>query len=245
MAETAHSSTPIRLSPISSPSNSQRSLSEQINASSRSTHSQLNRSIIARLPMVLPPQTTEPSTYISGLLHIAPIYITFESLWASILETPYLPIMLGDSHASDACESESPLLAAQPAPTVLNTSNVLLNHLPKACSRTHALLAHLWLPGLLRSGRLRADIRSISGMSEHKFDEQVEEVSRSGKIAKVCWLRLRTSLSIFSCRGFPSHCNICRALQWAVEQCFYWRVIRYISLMNSIVYSTYATVCEG
>ncbi|RDW85558.1 hypothetical protein BP5796_03883 [Coleophoma crateriformis] len=62
------------------------SLSEQINFSTRSSHTQLNRLILARLPLALPPYSLNPSTYAYGLLHIAPVYITFESLWGRILD---------------------------------------------------------------------------------------------------------------------------------------------------------------
>ncbi|RDW75271.1 hypothetical protein BP6252_06413 [Coleophoma cylindrospora] len=64
------------------------SLSEQINIATRSSHTQLNRLILARLPLAIPPYSLDPSTYAYGLLHIAPVYITFESLWERILDEP-------------------------------------------------------------------------------------------------------------------------------------------------------------
>jgi heme oxygenase len=46
------------------------------------------------------------------------------------------------------------------------------------------LLAHLRLPGLLRAGRLRADIRVLTGTPEHKIDEQLEAASQNGHLAE-------------------------------------------------------------
>ena len=43
---------------------------------------------------------------------------------------------------------------------------------------------HLRLPGLLRVGRLRADISLLTGTPEHKIDEQLEAVSTIGKMAE-------------------------------------------------------------
>ena len=63
-------------------------LGQAINAATRTTHSQLNQSILARLPLVIPPQTETPSVYVSGLLCIAPIYIVFEAQWKRLLLLP-------------------------------------------------------------------------------------------------------------------------------------------------------------
>jgi heme oxygenase len=157
-----------------------------VNIATRPTHSQLNRLIILRLPLALPPYTTTPSTYISGLLHIAPIYITFEYLWQTILDAPRLPTSL---NLFDACDPEQPLLDSRSIPVLLlvshhNSPHLPLIHNPKVCSRTHSLLSHLRLPGLLRAGRLRADIRVLTGTPEHKIGEQLNAVSKNGRLAE-------------------------------------------------------------
>lgn len=187
-------------SPVSSPSDSPYSLSERskspksllkpsnkptVNISTRPIHTQLNRLILARLPLALPPYTTNPSTYVSGLLHIAPIYITFETLWQTILDAPRLPTTLKPSFnfGIDACDPEHPIIDSKSPINLPATDIPVLLHAPKVCSRTHSLLAHLRLPGLLRAGRLRADIRVLTGTPEHKIDEQLEAVSQDGKLA--------------------------------------------------------------
>lgn len=54
----------------------------------RQVHTHLNRLIINRLPLALPPNTGDPAIYATGLLHFANIYVTFESAWIQALERP-------------------------------------------------------------------------------------------------------------------------------------------------------------
>ncbi|KAJ4187181.1 hypothetical protein NW755_007274 [Fusarium falciforme] len=68
--------------------NHDRLLAESIVAATRGIHAKLNKLIIARLPLALPPRAQDPALYISGLLHITPIYMTFEALWRDILDSP-------------------------------------------------------------------------------------------------------------------------------------------------------------
>jgi heme oxygenase len=142
-----------------------------VNSSTRPIHSQLNKLILARLPLALPPYTTNPSTYISGLLHVAPIYITFESLWQTILDTPPQPVFStldGDDNDRRKISSTG---ALDDRPT-----NIV-------CMRIHSLLESLHLPGLLREKRLRSDISSLSGSREPVVKEQLRAVSSSGRLA--------------------------------------------------------------
>ncbi|ESZ98383.1 hypothetical protein SBOR_1261 [Sclerotinia borealis F-4128] len=156
--------------PLQTPPPVQHSLSEQINIATRAVHAQLNRLILLRLPLALPPYTTNPSIYVSGILHIAPIYITFESLWQSIIDAPSLPITLGDEQLRSDCPGDR--------------SDSLDSQASKVCSRTQSLLSHLLLPGLLRSGRLQADIRTLTGTPDHKIEKQLETVSDNGRLAE-------------------------------------------------------------
>ncbi|KAH8599844.1 hypothetical protein B0O99DRAFT_682326 [Bisporella sp. PMI_857] len=159
--------------------------SDRINSETRPIHSQLNRLILVRLPLALPPYTTNPSIYISGLLHIAPIYTNFEFLWEAIIDDSRRSSATKDD-TSIACSSYSSetadpdcknlhIFAAREAVGVINA--------PKISSRTQSLLAHLRLPSLLRAGRLRADIRVLTGTPEHRIQEQLAAVARQGKLA--------------------------------------------------------------
>ncbi|CZS95737.1 related to HMX1 ER localized, heme-binding peroxidase involved in the degradation of heme [Rhynchosporium agropyri] len=166
-------------SPLPSPPIAPHSLSERINRSTRPLHTQLNRLILTRLPLALPPYTTNPSTYVSGLLHITPIYATFEDLWASLLVSPSLPTTL------DACEPGQPLLDSRSIPLISNTSDSpLLIHTPKICTRTQSLLSHLRIPGLLRAGRLIEDIRTLTNTPDHQINVQLRAISHSGPLAE-------------------------------------------------------------
>lgn len=60
-------------------------LAEAVNTSTRQLHTKLNKAVIYRLSLAIPPQAADPSSYASGLLHIAPIYDTFERLWRQVL----------------------------------------------------------------------------------------------------------------------------------------------------------------
>ncbi|POR36755.1 Uncharacterized protein TPAR_03059 [Tolypocladium paradoxum] len=55
-----------------------RPLAESIAIATRAVHARLNKHIVARLPLALPPRAADPAPYLSGLLHIAPIYTAFE-----------------------------------------------------------------------------------------------------------------------------------------------------------------------
>lgn len=61
-------------------------LAEAVNTSTRQLHTKLNKAVIYRLSLAIPPQAADPSSYASGLLHIAPIYDTFETLWRQVLD---------------------------------------------------------------------------------------------------------------------------------------------------------------
>ena len=90
---------------------------------------------------------------------------------------------LQQSSTFDACDPEHPLLDSKSIPFIPSKNLPPLVHTPKVCSRTHSLLSHLQLPGLLRAGRLRADIRILTGTPEDKIEEQLETVSQNGRLA--------------------------------------------------------------
>lgn len=183
-----------------------RGLGEQINAASRSAHFLLNRLIVNRLPLALPPYATDPSIYMLGLLRIAPLYTTFESIWESLLDTKMFPVIPCIDRDCDVwkhrCSSNLPV-ANDPSPT---------RHI-QTCPRLRSLLGHLHLPGLVRSMRLRADIRSACRISETELDEQFRQISESGEIAHVCepvyiCMLLSTTRSSSSFKTCGRQCDI-------------------------------------
>ncbi|ORY71857.1 uncharacterized protein BCR38DRAFT_331135 [Pseudomassariella vexata] len=148
-----------------------RPLSDSINAATRSVHTKLNKLVIYRLPLAIPLRTDDPTKYVSGLLHITPIYSTFESLWQDILDQP-LPacnIISVDEHSCQVCK---------PSATIHHTHNVLdAPHQPTVCTRIHSLLAHLHTPGLTRTQALKEDIFSITGWPSSVIEEQLNLAS--------------------------------------------------------------------
>jgi hypothetical protein len=160
-------------------------LSKRINTSTRSTHSQLNGLILARLPLALPPYTSNPSIYVFGLLHIAPFYITFESLWQKILDaTSCDPTTLDRNSSREFCQCENSVETSHT--TVFHSSSSQPSHPHRAenCNRINSILSHLRLRGLLRSGRLRADIKTLSRISEQEVEEQLRKTSQTGQTSE-------------------------------------------------------------
>ncbi|KAF7558687.1 hypothetical protein G7046_g5486 [Stylonectria norvegica] len=156
-----------------------RPLAESIAIATRSVHAKLNKLIIARLPLVLPPRASDPAIYVSGLLHIAPIYIAFEALWRDLLDAP--PSSASRGRDSDECDPDIPLLNNGSVSLPTNEETAIRN--PLVCSRIRDLLEHLYLPGLMRSDRMRADIAALTGWPDHVVEEQLKSVSQMGQLA--------------------------------------------------------------
>lgn len=140
-----------------------RPLAESIAVATRSIHARLNKLIIARLPLVLPPQAGDSYVYASGLLHIAPIYSTFESSWQEIVHEP--AEQAGDD------DSQEPETRKPRKPTVSDDLRETLD------------LLHM--PGLIRTDRLVADIQSMTGWTAAETREQMAIVSKTGHLAEV------------------------------------------------------------
>ncbi|KAF9881269.1 hypothetical protein CkaCkLH20_01419 [Colletotrichum karsti] len=153
------------------PEDVQRPLSESIAAATRSVHTKLNRLIIARLPLAIPPRSADPAIYVSGLLHIAPIYIAFESLLKDIVDS------------SAAAKYDSAQGTSEVPSTVSNAETRLKNNVA-ITERTRSILESIYLPGLMRSDRLRSDIRSLTGWSPEVVEEQLRIVSESSRLAE-------------------------------------------------------------
>ncbi|KAJ4250728.1 hypothetical protein NW757_006929 [Fusarium falciforme] len=151
--------------------NHDRLLAESIVAATRGIHAKLNKLIIARLPLALPPRAQDPALYISGLLHITPIYMTFEALWRDILDSPVNDVDKKETNPHDP-DTGLPE-ATSPASDV---------HRLSGCNRVQSLLQHVFLPGLMRSDRLKADIAHITGWSDSLVEDQLRFVEQSGRL---------------------------------------------------------------
>ncbi|KAK3378409.1 hypothetical protein B0H63DRAFT_246813 [Podospora didyma] len=153
-------------------------LGERINIATRSSHTKLNKQILLRLPLAVPPRAHTPSAYVSGLLHVAPIYFTFESLWQGFLLT----------HEKAVREKETKIVNGHCGPEGCLFANGKddgdgnLGQPPPISDRIYSVLNQLRILGLARSSSLLQDIRSITGWSEDVVDEEIEAVVNTGRL---------------------------------------------------------------
>ncbi|KAK3501644.1 hypothetical protein B0T13DRAFT_463932 [Neurospora crassa] len=170
-------------------------LGDQINAATRLVHTQLNSQIIRRLPLALPPAANTPSTYVSGLLHVAPVYITFETLWYMILlshkkQTKEFrnssPYQNRPSSPQPPQEKDRFLLDPKTSHRVPfhDGEDAGLSQRPGTSERIFSILESLRIPGLMRADCLRADIGCLTGWSKEVVDEQIEVAARNGNLKK-------------------------------------------------------------
>ncbi|KAF4511170.1 hypothetical protein G6O67_002990 [Ophiocordyceps sinensis] len=170
-------------SPLDSPVQD-RPLADAINVATRSLHTRLNKLILARMPLALPPQAVDPTIYLSGLLHIAPVYIAFEELWRDLVER-----RVSASLATSDKSLSGGVDATAAAPDEAFPGRLDAQHdaaaaaAPPVCDRLHSILASLYVPGLVRSDRLRADIASLTGWSPQVVEARLQSVSRTGHLA--------------------------------------------------------------
>ncbi|RYP48873.1 hypothetical protein DL769_011150 [Monosporascus sp. CRB-8-3] len=159
---------------------SDRPLSVLINTATRSVHTKLNKLIISRLSLALPPETEDASNYVSGLLHITPIYIAFESLWRKILQSGVTAEEEDGPDDADSCNVCDPE-TAQSEPTDLQTLRDILRipHPLTVDPRTRSLLTNLHLPDLTRSRELQKDIVSLTGWSNRTVTEHLDDAAES------------------------------------------------------------------
>lgn len=135
--------------------------SSTVNKATRVLHHKLNKLIISRLPLALPPYTSNSSKYVTGILHIAPIYITFESLWKTLILSP-LPLT----------DLEENLHIGQ-------------DGMPfQISNKDKTLLSNLLLPSLLRTERLLGDIYLLAGTPQKTNDDQLKTLLETGKLEK-------------------------------------------------------------
>lgn len=57
----------------------------EIHAATRQSHTALNRLITSHLPLCLPPDTTTPARYATGIETLGQIYVAFEGAWDELL----------------------------------------------------------------------------------------------------------------------------------------------------------------
>ncbi|KAI0833064.1 heme oxygenase-like protein [Hypoxylon sp. FL0890] len=168
------------------------SLGESINIATRPLHTKLNNLIIQRLRLVLPPQAKDASNYFKGLLHIAPIYITFESLWRTIL---------------DSSETEDGLIRDLeedcPEPSDAHFRYILADCISRpvtstrihATTRIHAILSNLHIEGLSRSEALKQDLLSLTGWSPSELTKQLDQRAGESPMLSMVLAHIKRSVT--------------------------------------------------
>ncbi|KAJ9157068.1 Heme oxygenase-like protein [Coniochaeta hoffmannii] len=149
-------------------------LGDAINIATRSVHTRLNKLILLRLPLAIPPRADGPSAYTQGILHIAPLYISFESLWHAALH----------AHESNNNPSVSPR-PSSPHPFPFQSGSDNPPPGPHPSRRIYTILNQLFIPGLLRSSRLRSDLRALTGWSDAALQSHLEEAASTGRLGEV------------------------------------------------------------
>lgn len=152
------------------PDGEPRSLAHSINTAISSSHTKINRLILGRMPHAVPPKADNPSTYITGLLHIGAVYTAFESLWQNIIGV----------HAET-----TPLTYTYPFGNDTNTSSLGLSHgptPPQVTERDRYILETAYWPNMLRAARVKADISTMTGWPAHVVDEQLRSAGTTGEL---------------------------------------------------------------
>ncbi|KAF3009969.1 heme oxygenase [Curvularia kusanoi] len=165
------------------------SLPGEINAATRTLHTNLNRLITSRLPLGLPPYTSDSALYATGLLHFAHIYLTFESLWSDLTRDYARPNSPSASTIDPAPSSTptSPLLSyllvnPYDSPSLFTST---LGAPTSPSPRVAAFLSDLRPKGLQRSHRLKKDLEYLFEL--HPTDLEVLLAKYPGdKVADFC-----------------------------------------------------------
>jgi heme oxygenase len=66
----------------------------------------------------------------------------------------------------------------------MNVQAASLGYRRRVSPRIHSLLSHIHLPGLLRAQRVKADIRDLTGMSDSVIEDQMDALSKDGRLAE-------------------------------------------------------------
>jgi heme oxygenase len=119
----------------------------QINTATRKQHTELNRLIIDRIPLALPPTTRSPKVYALGLAAFAQIYLAFE-------------------HAFDTLE------ASQDAPNDKQTPTGTAHQ-----REIKAWLSTLRPASLKRSSRLKRDLQYLPELDRSAFASLDDEIT--------------------------------------------------------------------
>ncbi|KAK2753176.1 heme oxygenase [Arachnomyces sp. PD_36] len=139
-------------------------LPTRIHAATRTSHANLNRLITARLPLSLPPHASTPQLYALGLSRFAEIYFAFEKSWTSQVNSKNTYHRGYDSVSLQEDEYD-----------------VVDSFINDGGGRVLNILRQIYDPELLRSAKLRSDLRAL-GIPEDQNWSHTQRLSREKKI---------------------------------------------------------------
>ncbi|KAF9692737.1 hypothetical protein EKO04_009052 [Ascochyta lentis] len=165
------------------------SLPGEINAATRTSHTNLNRLITSRLPLGLPPHSADSTHYATGLLHFAHIYLTFESLWTDLIchHTRSTPPSEHTVDSSTNYSTASPLLSyllVNPYDSPSLFTSTLGAPTPPS-PQLASFLAILRPRGLSRSGRLKKDLEYLLDLQSTDLEVLLAKYP-GDKVASFC-----------------------------------------------------------
>ena len=181
----------------------------RLHDSTRQVHTRLNRLILNRLPLALPPNIDDPAIYAAGLLHFANIYITFESAWGQVLERApgrisrileklFIPPLLRTARLKEDLatllhlspqEVDNNLHVAQASPHL----NAFINHITLIIKqKSHIIIAYTWVMymALFNGGRwIRTQLTSArdSSWTRSNFDTNSPKAENSHEQGLSFW----------------------------------------------------------
>ncbi|KAK5993618.1 hypothetical protein PT974_07052 [Cladobotryum mycophilum] len=141
-------------------------LANDIVKSTRKVHAEVNKLVVARLPLALP---LEP--LIRALM--PPACCTWPPSTQPL--RPYGNISL----------TSRPKAKKISCSLARMRGDVSTEPRPVVNERVYAILERIYIPGLVRSSRLKADICDMTGWSPQVYDEQLKNISETGEVAKL------------------------------------------------------------
>ncbi|KAE8151587.1 hypothetical protein BDV25DRAFT_128662 [Aspergillus avenaceus] len=110
-----------------------------IRAVIKEPHGTVNRMNTARIPLCLPPRATSPTLYTMGFSRYVQMYLGLEEAWNAQIGDPY-------EETEGASHNDSSLMADE--------------------QRVRTLLRQIYMPELLRTRRIEADLRQLTALSD-------------------------------------------------------------------------------
>lgn len=194
------------------------SLQTALHTATRATHANLNKNIMARMPLSLPPYSSDPTAYYLGILMFGHIFLTFEQAISDVLsQTPssnelnarnmqLLQILSTDrlqrSNAlnqdleilSETLQAQNPLISLIEArvrnQAIENTSHIFKN----IKSRPHLALAYTWTMYLAMFNGGRWLYKQLEAPGPQFWLEPTPTAEDNGSIQALSFWRLDSTL---------------------------------------------------